>query len=226
MKLNILPSAELSSVPMGSIVEETPAESTPTVSMENVATTSCGPNDAPPDRGMIKYQVLPFTRKETSEGVEWRIYLNILDLKDSIVNMFITIIRQVQAGEKVFIHAPSFVDDHLAIGMWSAISFCKGRVVMAAPYCLNTASAFLATAAKELVISNIMYWNITAPIVFGIGAHLDVASGSAAQVNIYQRMYAEFVKHGYLTSDEVRQILEGQTNLALYGPDLYERLAR
>lgn len=224
MKLDITAKANLSDVP-SVIVEQAKEESKPVVSMESLVKNdipqNCG--DAPGGPKMMRYNTLPFVREETSEGVNWRIYLNILEFKDTIVNLFIATMRQVEPNDKVFIHAPSFVDDHFAIGIWSAITLCKGNVTIAAPYCLNTAAAFIATAAKKLVVSDVMYWNITAPIVFGIGAHLDVKSGSNAQVDIYVRMYRALMSRGYLTQAEYEGLVYHQHNVALFGEELAHR---
>ena len=228
MKLDLVKDAVLATLP-GDVeirdgFDDTVGKSS--TSMESFAPMppQAGPNEDRP-RPPIMYMHLPFERVTLEGKVKWTFFLNTLKMTDKMVNTFVMLMQQVSVKDEVLIHGPAFIDAHLACAIWSTIKMNKcENITISSPYCLCTPAAFILTACNNRVLSEVMYFHITPPMVFAVGNHRDVATGKQAQIDIYERMYAELRAIKLITPEEYQDIITRQTSITVGGREAFERL--
>ena len=162
---------------------------------------------------------IPYLKKVLSpEKTLWTFYLNTYHLGFSIINDFINKMLLVKESDAIMIHGPAalVIDD--AEVLYSAIKRCKSKmIVMSSPYILNSAAAYLLTAANKIVNSPAGVIHMDSGYVGGCGKPTDARNGLQSEEFRITRILGVLKNNGFVTEEDIVHIMTNQGQVCKHG---------
>ena len=175
----------------------------------------CMPEQVKPPRQLI------FAKEELPDSkYRWTFFLTETP-SDKLVRDFVHKMHLPAENDEVFIHGPSEIDIDSAEIISSAIQCCRGNVTISAPYVLNSAAAFVATAGDHMVPYQYGIMVIGLPAIASFGKVIDTDNAVRIHKTRILHILNTLKAKGFIHNDqEYLHIVKEQGSCAIFGEQL------